>query len=63
MESQPPAAPNEGHEQVAEHVVHARHLLEQLRERLEVNHPEIEQALLKLESALNLLTIKSGGLL
>lgn len=65
MESPPPPSTpsNESNDEAAQHVVHARHLLERLRERLEINHPELDEALEKLESALNVLTIKTGGML
>ncbi|MGA3212153.1 MAG: hypothetical protein ABSD20_12675 [Terriglobales bacterium] len=61
--SSPPAPSRESHAEAAQQVVHARHLLERLRERLEKDHPELDEALEKLESALNLLTIKTGGML
>jgi hypothetical protein len=43
-------------------VKEAHTLLQTLRERLD-RHPELEQAIEKLEEALNLLTVKTGGML
>jgi hypothetical protein len=54
-QGQPPAA-------VVQHVVEAHNLLKQLSERLE-KHPELEQAIEKLELALNDLTLRTGGML
>jgi hypothetical protein len=49
-------------EQATEHVAEAHRLLTTLRDRLD-EHPELEQAIEKLEMALSALTLKSGGLL
>ncbi len=46
----------------AKHVAEAHELLSSLRAKLD-KHPELEEAILKLEMALNALTIKSGGML
>jgi hypothetical protein len=56
----PEARPCQSHpvRQVAE----AHHLLKLLRERVG-DHPELEEALTKLEIALSALTVNSGGLL
>ena len=48
--------------QLTEHVTAAHTLLQDLRK--EVNqHPKLEDAILRLEMALSLLTTKSGGML
>jgi hypothetical protein len=41
----------------------ARHLLNALRTRLGHSHPELEEALTKLEVALSALTVNTGGML
>ena len=46
----------------AEHVAEAHRLLSGLRQQLD-QHPDLEEAIAKLEAALNILTIKSGGML
>jgi predicted translin family RNA/ssDNA-binding protein len=46
----------------AQHLKEAHQLLSGLRKTLN-NHPELEEAIRKLETALNLLTVKSGGML
>ncbi len=56
-----PQAPN-NQTQATEHVAAAHQLLKELRERVG-KHPELEQAILKLEMALNTLTVKTGGML
>jgi hypothetical protein len=48
--------------QAARHVKEAHQLLNGLRKTLD-NHPELEEAILKLETALNLLTVSTGGML
>lgn len=53
--------PPETHE-VVEHVEDARELLTTLQERIG-EHPELAQAILKLETALSILTVKTSGLL
>lgn len=45
-----------------EHVAGAHELLKALQQRIG-EHPELAQAILKLESALSILTVKTGGLL
>ena len=50
------------HEPVVKHVSGARELLKSLRERIG-EHPELEEAIVELETALSFLTIKTGGLL
>jgi hypothetical protein len=50
--------------EAAKHVADARHLLTALRHRIGPHsHPELEEALTKLEVALSILTIKTGGML
>jgi hypothetical protein len=49
----------------AKHVADARHLLTELHKRLRrpENYPEIQEAITKLEVALSILTVKTGGML
>jgi hypothetical protein len=50
----------------AEHVAGAHHLLKSMREKLaglESQHPELDEAITKLEIALSILTVKTGGML
>ncbi len=62
--STPP--PNQKSEQnpieAAEHVASARKILQELQLKVG-SHPELGEAITKLESALNILGIKTGGLL
>jgi hypothetical protein len=46
----------------AEHVSHAHELLQALRKRIG-EHPELNEAIVKLETALSVLTVKTGGML
>ena len=46
----------------AQNVAEARHLLDSLRKELD-QHPQLEQAILKLELALENLTLNTGGML
>ena len=48
--------------QAAEHVVSAYHLLKTLQAKIE-EHPEIREAVNKLEMALAILEVKTGGML
>jgi hypothetical protein len=48
--------------QAAEHVASARLILKELQEKVG-NHPELGEAITKLEMALNILAIQTGGLL
>jgi hypothetical protein len=48
--------------QAAEHLTEAHTLLQDLRNEIN-QHPKLEDAILKLEMALSLLTTKSGGML
>jgi hypothetical protein len=45
-----------------EHVSHAHELLNALRKRIG-EHPELAEAITKLETALSMLTVKTGGML
>ncbi len=54
----PEASPN----QAAEHVADAHQLLKTLQQRLG-RHPELDEAIVKLELALSALTLQTGGLL
>jgi len=64
MESQNPPEPKQNPEQtpVVEHVSHAHELLNALRKRIG-EHPELAEAITKLETALSLLTVQTGGML
>jgi len=65
MPSQPenkPQAPELHAAAAAQHVAEAHQLLNNLRQRLD-RHPELEEAILKLEMALHALTVKTGGML
>lgn len=55
--------PEPSHEQAAEHVAGAHHLLEELREKLAVDHPQLDEAINRLEMALSILTVRTGGML
>jgi predicted translin family RNA/ssDNA-binding protein len=56
----PPSPPSQ--QQAAQHLEEAHQLLDRLRKRLD-QHPELEEAILKIETALNLLTVSTGGML
>jgi hypothetical protein len=45
-----------------EHVSHAHELLQNLRKRIG-EHPELAEAIVKLETALSILTVKTAGML
>jgi hypothetical protein len=64
MESQnvPEPKPSPEPTPVVEHVSGAHELLNALRKRIG-EHPELAQAINKLETALSLLTVKTGGML
>ena len=49
-------------EEATKHVAEAHHLLQTLRDRLH-QHPELDEAIEKLELALSALTTKTGGML
>jgi hypothetical protein len=54
--------PEDRHEEAVHNVEQARSLLDSLRAELD-RHPKLEEAIVKLELALENLTIKSGGML
>jgi predicted component of type VI protein secretion system len=56
------ANPSPESKQAVEHITEARELLSQLRGKLD-QHPELEEAITKLELALSALTLQTGGLL
>ncbi len=58
----PEPKPNAEHAPVVEHVSGAHEWLNALRKRIG-EHPELAEAIAKLESALNILTVKTGGML
>lgn len=63
--SQPTGSESTRQEQAnpaAEHVAEARELLNSLQKRIG-KHPELAEAILKLETALSVLTVKTAGLL
>ncbi|HSY98851.1 MAG TPA: hypothetical protein VK788_05085 [Terriglobales bacterium] len=64
MQSQnaPEPKQNSEHTPVVEHVSHAHELLNALRKRIG-EHPELAEAITKLETALSMLTVKTGGML
>ncbi len=58
--SEPKSEPNPS--QAAEHVASAHKILKELQKKVG-NHPELGEAITKLETALNILAIRTGGLL
>jgi hypothetical protein len=54
--------PDQDPAQAAEHVASARQLLKELQQRVG-SHPELGEAITKLEMALNILAVQTGGLL
>jgi len=54
--------PEQDSTQAAEHVASARQILQELQQKVG-SHPEIGQAITKLEMALNILGIQTGGML
>jgi hypothetical protein len=48
--------------QAAEHIAGAHKILKALQEKI-AHYPEIAEAILKIEMALNILEIKTGGIL
>jgi hypothetical protein len=57
----PPTPPNQ-HRAAVEHLSGAHELLRTLQQRIG-EHPELAEAILKLETALSILTVKTGGML
>jgi len=65
-QNRPGAGTKPGPSEAAEHVAHAHGLLKGVREKLaavEHQHPELDEAITKLEMALSILTVKTGGML
>lgn len=64
MQSQDRSEPKQDpeHAPAAEHVSGAHQLLNALRQRIG-EHPELAEAITKLETALSMLTMKTGGML
>ena len=62
MATQEQDKPESGQQQAAEHVAGAHQLLKALQERIG-EHPEIGQAVNKLEMALAILGVQTGGML
>lgn len=62
MNSPDTPVPEPSPNQAAEHVADAQELLKTLQRQLE-KHPELDQAIVKLELALSALTLQTGGLL
>jgi hypothetical protein len=60
-QSRPEAEPKQT-APVAEHVSNAHELLQALRKRIG-EHPELAEAIVKLETALSILTVKTAGML
>jgi hypothetical protein len=54
--------PDDRHEEAVKNVAEARRLLDSLRSEID-RHPTLEAAIVKLELALENLTIRSGGML
>jgi hypothetical protein len=54
--------PEDRQEQAIQNVVEANRILHGLREELD-QHPKLEEAIVKLEMALENLTLKTGGML
>ena len=54
--------PEQIRNQAAQHVTEAHSLLKSLRDKLD-KHPELEDAIERLEMALSILTIKTGAML
>jgi hypothetical protein len=62
MQTQGESKPESGPRQAAEQVAGAHHLLKTLQDKL-AEHPEIGQAIYKLEMALAILEVQTGGML
>ncbi len=58
----PEAQPQQDPNHAAEHVASAHQILKDLQDRLGT-HPELGEAITKLEMALSTLAVKTGGLL
>ena len=63
MSATPTNPPSPEHQAKAtQHLEEAHELLTNLRKTLN-KHPELEEAILKIETALNMLTVSTGGML
>jgi hypothetical protein len=62
METRQPSESERSRQEAAQHVAQAHSLLQELRAELD-RHPGLEEAITRLESALNILSAKSSGLL
>jgi len=64
MPAQDPSSSNSNldHLPAIEHISNAHDLLQALRKRIG-EHPELADAIVKLETALSILTVKTGGML
>ena len=58
----PAGSPKPDQTEAAEHVAEAHRILNGLREQLD-RHPDLEEAIAKLEMALSILTTKTAGML
>jgi hypothetical protein len=54
--------PGQSQDEAAAHIANARQILKALQEKIG-KHPELGEAITKLEMALNILAIKTGGVL
>jgi hypothetical protein len=54
--------PNQNPNEAAEHVASAQKILKELQQKVG-SHPELGEAITKLEMALNVLAVQTGGLL
>lgn len=61
-QAEPESKPGSESQQAVEHVAGAHHLLKVLQDKIG-EHPEIGQAVHKLEMALAILEVKTGGML
>jgi len=59
----PKKTPEAPHQEAAEHVAGAHHLLQDLKQKLAVEHPQLDEAINRLEMALSILTVRTGGML
>ncbi len=62
MENENARSEQDPQRQATQHVTEAHHLLKSLREKLD-EHPELDDAIERLEMALSILAVKTGGML
>ena len=62
MNPQTPGTNSNSEQNAVEHVVEAHRILNGLRQQLD-KHPDLDEAIAKLEMALSVLTTKTGGML